>query len=226
MRGTVVLSLVMLFLAQGTLSAQTCRGLASFSTGPVQVSGQGSMTFESNAVGAGVAYGLTEGFFANGSIASRSIDTFSGSSLELGAGAGYEIAVGKFHVCPQASTVLGFGPNKPFGAGEDRSSRSAQIGVAGGILAGTIRQWQILPTFGLSYAYRKDQAQDDAGTMLFQISDHYALAQLGVGLVLRNLSIRPQLDLPLSFLNSNPSVGITVSYNFGRRILSPKQPVP
>jgi hypothetical protein len=47
-----------------------------------------------------------------------------------------------------------------------------------------------------------------------------------VGLVLRNLSIRPQLDLPLSFLNSNPSVGITVSYNFGRRIVTPKQPVP
>ena len=226
MRGTVVLSLVMLSLAQGTISAQTCRGLASFSAGPVQVSGQGSMTLQSNAVGAGVAYGRTDGFFADGSIASRSIDTFSGSSLELGAGAGYEIAFGKFHVCPQASTVLGFGPNKPFGAGEDRSSRSARIGVAAGTLVGTIRQWQILPTFGLSYAYRKDRAQDDAGTMLFQISDHYALAQFGVGLVLRNLSIRPQLDVPLSFLNSDPSLGITVSYNFGRRILTPKQPVP
>lgn len=226
MRVTVVLSLIMLSIAQGAISAQTCRGLASFSAGPVQVSGEGSMTLESNAVGAGVAYGLTKGFFADGSIASRSIDTFSGSSLELGAGAGYETAFGKFHVCPQASAVLGLGPNKPFGAGEDRSSRSALLGVAAGTLAGTVREWQIIPTFALSYAYRKDQAQDGAGTMLFQISDHYALAQLGVGLVLRNLSIRPQLDLPLSFVNSDPSVGITLSYNFGRRMVTSTESVP
>ena len=82
---------------------------------------------------------------------------------------------------------------------------------------GTNTRWQFVPSLALSYAYRKDQARDNAGTTLFEISDHYPLAQLGFGLVLRNLTIRPQVELPLSFDTGDPTVGLTVGYNFGRR---------
>lgn len=216
MRRTLVLSVAVLSIAHASASAQICRGLASFSTGPVQVSGEGSLTPESNAIGASLAYGLTHGLFGDASIGTRSSDTFRGSSLELGAGAGYDIEVGKLHVCPAGSFGLGMGPTKPLGAGEDRSSRSARLGVSVGTIVGTSVRWQLVPTLALSYAYRKDQARDNAGTTLFEISDHYALAQVGLGLVLRNLTIRPHVDLPLSFASGDPTVGLTLGYNFGR----------
>ncbi|HEX5574871.1 MAG TPA: hypothetical protein VFX42_03265 [Gemmatimonadales bacterium] len=217
MRRILVLSLAVIWISPASATAQICRGLASFSTGPVQVTGEGSLTPESNAIGAGLGYGLPGGLFGNASIGTRSSDTFRGSSLELGAGAGYDIEVGKFHLCPGGSVGMGMGPNKPFGSGEDRSSRSAQLGVSVGAIVGASPRWQLVPTLALSYAYRKDEARDNAGTTLFQISDHYALAQVGFGLVLHNLTIRPHVELPLSLDTGGPTVGLTVGYNFGRR---------
>ena len=217
MRRSLVLLLAIISIAHASATAQICRGLASFSTGPVQVTGDGSLTPESNAIGAGLGYGLARGLFGDASIGTRSSDTFRGSSLELGAGAGYDIEIGKFHVCPAGGFGVGIGPTKPFGSGEDRSSRSALLGVSVGTIVATSVRWQLVPTLALSYAYRKDQAQDNAGVTLFEISDHYALAQLGFGLVLRNLTIRPHVELPLSFDTGDPTVGLTVGYNFGRR---------
>jgi hypothetical protein len=217
MRRILVLSFAVISIARASATAQICRGLASFSTGPVQITGEGSLTPESNAIGAGLGYGLAGGLFGDASIGTRSSDTFRGSSLELGVGAGYEIEIGKLHVCPTGSLGLGIGPTKPFGAGEDRSSRSALLGVSVGAIVGASPRWQLVPTLAFSYAYRKDQARDNAGTTLFEISDHYALAQVGFGLVLRNLTIRPHLELPLSFDTGDPTVGLTVGYNFGRR---------
>jgi hypothetical protein len=223
MRRIVVLTIAIVSMAHASASAQICRGLASFSTGPVQVTGEGSLTPESNAIGAGLGYGLTRGPFADVSVGTRSSDTFRGSSLEIGAGAGYQIEVGRFHVCPAGSFGIGMGPTKPFGAGEDRSSRSALLGVSVGTIVAETARWLLVPTLALSYAYRRDDARDNAGTTLFEISDRYALAQFGFGVVLRNLTIRPHLDLPLSFDTGEPVVGLTVGYNFGRR---PNRQVP
>jgi hypothetical protein len=75
--------------------------------------------------------------------------------------------------------------------------------------------------FGLSYAYRRDEAKNNFGSTLFEISDYYFATQLGLGVALRNFSIRPYADLPLSFSEGNPSVGVTVSLQFGRHGLEP-----
>jgi hypothetical protein len=77
---------------------------------------------------------------------------------------------------------------------------------------------KIVPTVGLAYAYRQDKAANAAGVSLFQIADHYALAQLGVGLVLdSNISVRPGMDIPFSLNLNQPSFGLTVSYTFGHK---------
>ena len=217
MRRTLVLSFAVLSIAHASATAQICRGMASYSAGPVQVAGEGSLTPESNAIGAALGYGFARGLYGEASVGTRSSDTFRGSSLELGVGVGYDIEVGKFHLCPTGSFGVGMGPTRPFGAGEDRSSRSALLGLSVGTVVRATMRWQLVPTLALSYAYRKDQAQDNAGTTLFEISDHYALAQVGFGLILRNLTIRPHVELPLSFDSGDPTVGLTVGYNFGRR---------
>lgn len=216
MRRALVVSFCILSIAHATLAAQSCRGLAPFATGPYRIMGEGSLTPESNAVGAGVGLGLPQGIFGDANIASRSSDSFNGTSLELAVAAGYEIQVGQFQLCPIASAGLGMGPSKPFGNGEDRSSRTAQLGLALGTSLGAANRWQWVPSLALSFAYHQDAAHNFAGSTLFAISDYYAVAQVGLGFVMRNLSVRPHLDLPLSLQSGDPSLGLTVGFNFGR----------
>jgi hypothetical protein len=220
MRRALLLSLSLITIGRIAAVAQSCGGLGSFSNSPLQLTGEGSLTGTSTAVGAGIAYGFRAGPFGRVGIGTRSRETFGGSSLDLSAGAGYEISLGKtaqYHLCPVGSLGLEIGPRNTFGSEVDRSSRSALLGLAFGATVGMTRRWEVVPSVGLSYAYRKDQAQDGAGTVLFQISDHYALAQFGLGLILHsNFSIRPHFDLPLGLEGGDPTVGVTLGYNFGR----------
>src|SRR3954454_1274375 len=117
MRRSLIAALAVISFAHPT-AAQTCRGLAPYDAGPLQVTGEGSLTLESNAVAAGVGYGLPRGFFADASVGTRSSDAFNGSTLELSAGVGYAIQLGRYQLCPIASAGLGTGPRKPFGNGE------------------------------------------------------------------------------------------------------------
>ena len=204
--------------------------MASFSTGPVQLIGEGSITPESDEIGAGLGFGLPAGPFGGIQIATRSNDTFGGSSLELSGGAGYQFDVGpanRFHLCPMAAVGLGIGPNHAFGSGVQRSSRTALLGITVGSTVLTRPNWVMIPSLGLSYAYRKDQADSQDGASLFAITDHYALAQLGLGFVVNtSFSIRPHLDVPIAPDQGGPTVGLTLGYNFGKRLRTRAPRVP
>jgi hypothetical protein len=196
-------------------------GLASFSAGPAQVTGKGSLTLESTSLKAGIGYGLPTSGFGSVAFGTTSNDNFGGSSLEVGATAGYQITLGHagaMQLCPVASFGRGFGPKNSFNSGVDRSQVSASVGLAMATSFVVNPRLHVVPSVGLSYAYRKDQARNSAGASLFEIAEHYALAQIGVGLVLdSNISVRPGVDLPLGLNVSDPSIGLTVSYGFGRR---------
>jgi hypothetical protein len=100
----------------------------------------------------------------------------------------------------------------------ERSSRTALVGASVGTTILSRPGWTMIPSVGLSYAYRKDQAHDQAGATLFEISDHYALAQLAVGFVVNSsFSIRPHFDLPIAPDQGEPTIGLTLGYNFGKR---------
>jgi hypothetical protein len=220
MRRMLAVSLVLMITTRGPAFAQSCQGLASFSSGPLQVSGEGAVALsESSGIRGGLAYGLSRGPFARVRLGTLVNQTTGGSSLDLGVGLGYEIQLGGsrgLHVCPVASVGWEIGPNDGFGSGVDRSRRSAQLGLALATSIGAPRLWEIVPSLGVAYAYQKDQAQDNVGALLFQISDRYALAQLGLGLIFRSrFSVRPYLDLPLALDGGDPSFGLTLGYNFG-----------
>jgi hypothetical protein len=110
------------------------------------------------------------------------------------------------------------GPNNAFNSGVERSRRSAQLGLTFGAELTPQRRWNVIPTFAVSYAFQRDQAEDAAGAVLFRIDDAYALAQIGMGLVFKStLSLRPSVDLPLGLSGGEPSVGLTVGYSLGKR---------
>jgi hypothetical protein len=211
---------VALIVLTSSARGQSCQGLSSFSTSPLQLTGEASLTGDSRAVGAGVAAGFPRGPFGQVAVANRTHENFGGSSIGVAAAAGYAVPLGsasRVHLCPVIGGMLEMGPNNAFGSGVERSRRSAQLGVAIGTELSPVRQWNIIPSAGLFYAFQRDQAEDAGGAVLFQIDDYYALAQLGVGLVFKSrLSLRPYVDLPLSLPSTEPTVGLTVGYSIGK----------
>jgi hypothetical protein len=213
--------LALLLLGVPSIQAQTCQGLASFLGSPVQVTGEASLTNESSAFGGGLAYGLPQGPFAEAAVARRIHENFGGSSVDVAAGMGYDLAFGqesRLHLCPLAEVGVQLGPNNAFNSGVKRSRRSAQLGLTFGAELSPERRWNVIPTFSLSYAAQRDKAEDVGGAVLFQIDDGYALTQLGLGMVFKNtVSLRPYIDLPLWSGGGEPGVGLTVGYSLGKR---------
>jgi hypothetical protein len=222
MSRSLIVSLVLLGITQLPAAAQTCLGLAPFSKSAVQVTAEGALAQGSDALTAGLGYGLPRGVFGGLAVGTRSVEAFDGSSLDLGAGVGYQVPVARttqLELCPVASFNLGIGPNSRFGAGVDRSSRAASIGLAlGASLRGGPRM-QIVPTVGLRYFHGKSWAENSAGATLFEIAENYGRAQVGVGIVVSsNISVRPTVDFPISPSGTEPTVALTVGYNFGRKV--------
>src|SRR4026208_195720 len=86
--------LALILTAAPALRAQSCQGLPSFSTSPLQVTGEASLTWPSHALGAALRHCLPRGPFGQMSVASRTHENFGGSSIDVGGAAGYEIPVG------------------------------------------------------------------------------------------------------------------------------------
>jgi hypothetical protein len=222
--------LALLLLGAPSIQAQTCQGLASFFGSPLQVTGEASVTNESRAFGAGMAYGLPQGPFAEAAVARRVHENFGGSSVDVSGVAGYDFAFGQgslLHLCPLAGFGVQVGPNNAFNSGVRRSRRLAQVGLTFGAELSPQRRWNIIPTLALSYALQRDQAENVAGAVLFQIDDGYTLAQLGLGVVFKaTVSLRPYIDLPLWSEGGEPGVGLTVGYALGKRREAAGTPVP
>jgi hypothetical protein len=218
MRRSLVVSLALLAIVRSPVVAQTCMGLASFSNAPLQVTGAGNFSSAVNTFGGTVGYGLQSGLWGNLGVETMSIDGADTHPMRYGVHAGYEKAVGKsrnpISVCPNASFMLGNGPDAPnFNA----SSQDITLGLNFGTALGGTPRMRIIPTAGISWAHSKVSAKDDAGASLGSLSDSYGLAQLGLGLVMnQNISIRPSLDLPLKS-GYDTRFGVTLGYNFGSK---------
>jgi hypothetical protein len=219
MRRTLLVSMALAAAVSAPAAAQTCLGLASFSSGKMQVSGNGQFTEGANRFGAGFNYGMPAGIFAGAQLSSTSYEVADASSLGIGANVGYQLTLGKtadIHVCPVASLELGMGPDDD-ASNTDVSQRNATIGFSlGKALAGSPRM-QIIPAAGLSLAYGKVSTDVD-GVAAPDQSNTYGLARLGVGFVFnRTIAVRPSVDIPLGLDNSDPSFGLTVAYSFGSK---------
>ena len=224
MRRSLVVSLALLAMVESPAVAQTCLGLASFSSGNMQVSGNGQFSNGSNRFGAGFNYGLPASVFAGAQISTTSYDGAASSSLGIGANVGYQMSVGKaanIHVCPTASLELGMGPDDDAN-NTDVSSRAANVGFSMGTTMGTNPRMKIIPTAGLGLAYGK-QTTKVGGVSAPDVSETYGLARLGVGFIFnQQIAVRPSVDIPLGLDNSDPTFGLTVAYSFG----STSRPAP
>lgn len=219
MRRTLVVSLALFAVVNAPAAAQTCLGLASFSQGNIQVSGNGQFTQGSNRFGAGLNYGLPAGIFGGAQVSTTSYDGPGSSSLGVGGNLGYQLSVGRaanIQVCPVASLELGNGPDDN-ATNTNVSSRVANVGLSLGTTMGASPRMQIVPAAGLGLAYGKQTTKVD-GVSAPDVSETYGLARLGVGLIFnQQIAVRPSVDIPLGLQGSDPTFGLTVAYSFGSK---------
>ena len=222
MRRSLVVSLALAAMVNAPAVAQTCQGLASFSAGQMQVAGSAQFPEGGKVWGGSFSYGMPSGIYAGADLSSLSIDNDGGSSLGIGAHAGYQMKLGrtgKLSLCPVANLALGMGPDDD-AAEVNSSSTNAHFGLALGTEMGANQQLRILPTAGLGLQYTKF-SQEVGGVDQGDVSDTYGLARVGVGFVFnQQISVRPTIDIPVGLDNSDPTFGITVGYNFGSKSVS------
>jgi opacity protein-like surface antigen len=223
MRRSLVVSLALAAMVNAPAVAQTCQGLASFNAGQLQVAGSAQFAEFSKTWGANVTYGMPSGIYGGAALSTESYDNDGGSSLGIGAHAGYQMKLGqsgKLNLCPVARLALGMGPDDE-DAEIDASQTHAHFGLALGTEMGSTRQMRIIPTAGLGLQYSKVKV-DEAGETVAEGSETYGLARLGVGFVFnQQISVRPTIDIPVgSDLSSDPVFGLSVGYNFGSKGVS------
>jgi hypothetical protein len=225
MRRSLVVSLALLAIVRSPAVAQTCQGLASFSAGQMQVVGSAQFPEGGNIWAGSFSYGTPSGIYAGADLSNLSIDNDGGSSLGIGAHAGYQMKLGrtgKMNLCPVASLNLGMGPDDD-AADLNGSSTDVHFGLALGTEMGSTPRMRIVPTAGLGVQYTKLKLEDTGpGGSTFEASETYGLARLGVGFVFnQQISVRPTIDIPVgSDLINDPTFGLSVGYNFGNKGVS------
>ena len=223
MRRTLVASLALLAIVRSPVVAQTCQGLASYSAGQMQTTGNVAFGNGMDTFGATIGYGKPAGVFGSLGLGTTNYDGLNGSSFDLGVSGGYQMTAGrakKVHVCPVANFGLGMGPNDIGGSGIDMSTTSFGAGFAvGSALPGGPRM-QIVPTGGLGLAYLK--IKQDNGTTSASGSETYGLLNMGVGMIFSSqFSVRPGISVPLGLDGGETRFGISAGYNFGSRGVQP-----
>jgi hypothetical protein len=222
MRRSLVVSLALLAIVRSPAVAQTCQGLASFSAGPLQVVGNAQFPEGAKIWGGSFTYGMPSGLYAGADLSTTSINDDGGSSLGIGAHAGYQMKLGrtgKLNLCPVAQLALGMGPDDE-AADINGSSTDAHFGLALGTEMGSTPRMRIIPTAGLGLQYRKEKIEDTSpGGGTLEGSETFGVARLGVGLVFnQQISVRPTIDIPVgSDVFNDPTFGLSVGYNFGSK---------
>jgi hypothetical protein len=222
MRRSLVVSLALLAIVRAPAVAQTCQGLASFSAGQMQVAANAQFPEGGKVWGGSFSYGMPSGVYAGADLSTLSIDNDGGSSLGIGAHAGYQMKLGrtgKVNLCPVAKLALGMGPDDE--ANDiNGSSTDVHFGLALGTDMGSTPRMRIIPTAGLGLQYTKLKIEDTSpGGATVEGSETYGLARLGVGFVFnQQISVRPTIDIPVgSDLINDPTFGLSVGYNFGSK---------
>src|SRR3954464_6166410 len=95
MRRSLVVSLAVLAIVRSQAAAQSCQGLASFSAGQMQVAGNIQLPEGRNIYGGSFTYGMPSGLYAGADLSTASFDNDGGSSLGVGAHAGYQMKLGR-----------------------------------------------------------------------------------------------------------------------------------
>ena len=213
MYGRLSLITAVSLLAAVSADAQLCAGTAPFTTGRMQVGGQIISNDDYSSYGVGMTLGNARGVYGGAQIANNDYDFVEESGLWIGLGGGYQTRPAKqgFQICPVVALGFGLGPDDIGGSGTDMSVRELSAGAIIGKVAHRTRDFQIIPTGGLSIVNTKVTL----GTA--DASDTFFSLDFGAGFLLNSVwTIRPMLSIPFSDDGRDESLTLGVTYNFGK----------
>jgi hypothetical protein len=222
------LSMVAAFslLAALPADAQLCAGTAAYTTGRMQVGGQLVSNDDYSSYGVGMNIGNARGLYGGAQIANNDYDFIDESGLWIGFGGGYQTRPAKegFQICPVAALGFGLGPDDIGGSGTDMSVRQFLAGAIVGMVAHRARNFQIIPTGGLSIVNSKVTLDSPGGSA--DESETFFALDLGAGFLVNSVwTIRPMLSIPFGADGRDETLALGVSYNFGKRAATPaRQP--
>ena len=227
MFGRLSLVAALALVAASTAEAQLCAGTASYTTGKLQVGGQMLSNDDYSSYGVGLNLGTARGLYGGAQIGSNDYDFIDESGMWIGAAGGYQMRPARqgFQICPVASLNLGMGPDDIQGSGVDMSARQFSAGAIIGMVAHRARNFQIIPTGGLSIVNWNVTMDSPAGSE--SESDTFFALDLGAGLLFNQVwTIRPMLSIPFGADDRDESIALGVSYNFGRPAAAAPAPRP
>ena len=197
--------------------AQTCMGLAAFSSGRVQIGGSADFGNDAKTFTGSLAFGSPAGAFGGVSIGTTSYEDVDGNSTDIGGQLGWQLPVGTrggVHLCPVAGAVHSAGDDMDE-LGTDVTSWSAFFGLQLGVATGAKPQFRLVPTAGAALAYGKSKIE--SGFINFEDDETFGILSVGVGfLVNSQLSMLPSINIPVGLEDVDPVFRIMVAVNFGR----------
>jgi Outer membrane protein beta-barrel domain len=212
-------------LAALPADAQLCAGAAPYTTGRMQVGGQLVSNDDYSSYGVGLNFGTARGLYGGPQIANNDYDFVEESGLWIGGSGGYQLRPSRkgFQICPVASLGFGLGPDNIGGSDADMSVRQFSAGAIIGMIAHRDKDFQIIPTGGLSIVNSKVSVE--AGGVSDDVTDTFFSLDIGAGVVFNSVwTIKPMLSLPFGDDGRDESISLGVSYNFGRRATVGAQP--
>ena len=211
--------LALLLLRTSALNAQLCAGLPSFAAGNTQLQAGVGLGNNAKSFGGGLAFGSQQGPYAGVMVGGTTYDRWDATSFIVGADVGYQIPIGvtrRGHLCPEASVGFGFGPNDIGRTSADLSTRGFTLGARLGHAVPSSTTLQIVPTGAVRLGWQETELSDSADSR--EKDDTYGLFEFGVGFVFNStFGVRPSVSLPVGLDGADPSFGIVLAFQLGRR---------
>lgn len=218
LRTSVVIAGALAIVA-ASAQAQVCTGSASFSAGSLRIGGNAEWGNDTRMIGGGLAFGSREWFGGVG-VGGMTYDDFDGTTLVINGSGGYQMMLGKTSavgLCPVASFALGIGPDDIEGSGTDLSARAATAGLQIGTAVQGAEGFQVVPSAGLAFAWAEVELE---GGFFgdFEESETFGIASLALGLVFNEIfTVQPRVGFPFAIEDADPSYGVAIGVQFGRR---------
>ena len=203
------------------LRAQTCLGNASFDTHPVRLGGSLGSTNDVTSLGLDVNFGQRQGAFGGVGVGLTQFDEdeIEEDATTISGSLGYQIPLGTTRssrgpqVCPIGVVGYTIGPDI---GNVDTRILTLQGGFALGAPVTLAPAVRLTPFGALSLLHQRLSISDDDNDDEMNESQSGGILNLGAGLIFNDrFTIRPSLDIPIGFDNSDTGFSLTLGLSFG-----------
>jgi len=202
-----------------TMAAQSCVGLPSLASHPMNVGAGASFADNATALGGRFGFGSSTAF-AGVSASLQDYDEVDENSASLGVDGGLVFPVGvsrSASVCPIASIGYQFGHSIDTGFGKlELGTLSLGAGAAFGGAVYSTEGLQLLPFASAELAYARMKADYEGETE--SDSETFGVLNLGMAFLFNSrFGVRPSVAIPVGLEGADPTFGLSFVVGFGRR---------